>query len=361
MSTSAIELSNNRPLLWLDRARGLFNGIGYVTAVGVILACLWTLNDVLPEIFAGRLRLAAAHFVTGLWESLLAQIPGPILIPIAVNLAPRSGVRRVLWLFAAAVPMALWCLYFEGATHAYSWDARSVANLLEGLLTTSLVVGVCAYHSHSRGAADALLRTQIDRTSLDAELQRAHLKLLHAQIEPHFLFNSLSAVRALARIDRSGAVEMLDNLIRYFEAALPRLREEDVPLAQEMQLIDAYLGIFRVRMGARLAYEVVLPKNLETVRVPSMMLLTLVENALKHGVNAAVEGGFIRVSAKRVGDSLLLRVADSGCGLSLRHGHGTGLANVSQRLLLTYGERGILSLRDAEPRGTVASISIPIQ
>ncbi len=284
MSTSAIELSNNRPLLWLDRARELFNGIGYVTAVGVILACLWTLEETLPEIFAGQLRLATAHFVGGVWQSLVAQIPGPLLIPIAVNLAPRSGVRRIPWLLAAAVPMALWCLYYEGATHSYSWDARSVANLMEGLLTTSLVVGVCAYHSHSRGAADALLRTQIDRTSLDAELQRAHLKLLHAQIEPHFLFNSLSAVRALARIDRSGAVEMLDNLIRYFEAALPRLREEDVPLAQEMHLIDAYLGIFRVRMGKRLAYEVALPKNLETLRVPSMMLLTLVENALKHGM-----------------------------------------------------------------------------
>jgi LytS/YehU family sensor histidine kinase len=228
------------------------------------------------------------------------------------------------------------------------------------VLTTSLVVGVCAYHSHSRGAAAALLRTQIDRTSLDAELQRAHLKLLRAQIEPHFLFNSLSAVRALARLDRAGTVDMLDNLIRYFEAALPRLDAEEVPLAQEMQLVDAYLGIYRVRMGTRLGYEIALPKNLENVRVPTMMLLTLVENALKHGVNVALEGGFVRVSAARERDLVLLKVADSGHGLSMRHGHGTGLANVSQRLLLMYGERGVLSLRDAEPRGTVASISIPI-
>lgn len=252
----------------------------------------------------------------------------------------------------------MWCLYFE--KYHYSWDVSHIAQLLAAVLTTSLVVGVCAYHSHSRGAAAALLRTQIDRASLDAELQRAHLKLLRAQIEPHFLFNSLSAVRALARVDRAGTVEMLDNLIRYFESALPRLDAEEVPLAQEMQLVDAYLGIYRVRMGARLGYEIALPKNLENVRVPTMMLLTLVENALKHGVNVALEGGFVRVSATRERDRLLLKVADSGQGLAMRHGHGTGLANISQRLLLMYGEKGVLSLRDAEPRGTVASIAIPI-
>ncbi len=358
MNSPAIELSFRRPLLWLDRARGLFNGLGYVFMLGVVLACLWTAEEVLPELLAGHVQAAVQHFFSGFWASQFAMIPGPILVPIVVNVAPRTGSRRWFWLSVAALPMAVWCLYCEG--WSFSGDTRSAVQLFDAVVTTSLVVGVCAYHSYSRGAADALLRTQIDRTSLDAELQRAHLKLLRAQIEPHFLFNSLSAVRALARVDRAGTVEMLDNLMRYFEAALPRLQEEEASLMQEMQLVDAYLSIYRVRMGARLAYEVSLPKNLVNLRVPTMMLLTLVENALKHGVNAAVEGGFIRVSARRESDSLLLRVADSGQGLDMRHGRGTGLANISQRLLLMYGEKAVLSLRQAEPRGTVASISIPI-
>jgi hypothetical protein len=358
MNAPAIELSFRRPLLWLDRARGLFNGIGYVFMLGVILALLWTAQDVLPDLVAEHPQVALRHFLAGFWVSQIAMIPGPLLVPIVVNLAPRTGPRRWLWLLTAAVPMAVWCLYVEG--WRFEGDTLSVVRLLDAVVTTSLVVGVCAYHRYSRGAADALLRTQIDRTSLDAELQRAHLRLLRAQIEPHFLFNSLSAVRALARVDRAGTVAMLDNLIRYFEAALPRLHEEEAPLMQEMQLVDAYLSIYQVRMGARLGYEVALPKNLASLRVPTMMLLTLVENALKHGVNAAVEGGFIRVSARRESDSLLLRVADSGQGLDARQGQGTGLANISQRLLLMYGERAVLSLRQAEPRGTVASISIPI-
>jgi LytS/YehU family sensor histidine kinase len=91
------------------------------------------------------------------------------------------------------------------------------------------------------------------------------------------------------------------------------------------------------------------------------MLLTLVENALKHGVNVAVEGGFVKVSARRERDALILKVADSGRGMSARHGYGVGLANVRQRLLMVYGDAAVLSLTPAEPRGVVASISIPLR
>jgi len=358
MNAPAIELPGGRMFLSPDRLRGLFNGLGYVVALGLILAALWSLGSVMPQLLAGQFAAAGRLFLSNLWGGVLTEIPSPILVPVMVSLAPRSGVRRALCLLATAIPLAVWCLYVDG--YRFAWDIRSIAQPFDYVLTTSLVVGVCAYHSYSRDAAAALLRTQIDRTSLDAALQRAHLKLLRAQIEPHFLFNTLSAVRALARVDRAATVEMLDNLMRYFEAALPRLDAEEVPLVQEMQLVDAYLGIYRVRMGARLGYEISLPKNLENVRVPTMVLLTLVENALKHGVNVALEGGFVRVSAVRDRGLLLLKVADSGQGLSSRHGHGTGLANISQRLLLMYGEAAVLSLREAEPRGTVASVSIPI-
>jgi LytS/YehU family sensor histidine kinase len=220
-------------------------------------------------------------------------------------------------------------------------------------------VGVCAYHSYSREAADSLLRVRIGTTKMTAELQRAQLQLLRAQIEPHFLFNTLSVVRALARNDRAATIEMLDKLIHYFAAALPKLRENEVPLAEEMRLIDAYLAIYSARMGTRLAYDIALPDDLMQVTVPSMILLTLVENAVKHGVSPAVEGGSIRISAVTERGQLRLAVADSGRGLDLRHGHGTGLANIRQRLLMMYGPAAVRSLKPAQPRGVVASILMP--
>ncbi len=348
-----------RRWLLLDRARGLFNGFGYALVLTLVYITWGSLQGSLGDLTAGHLQPALRDFLLYLRISLISVIPGPILIPLAVNLAPRSYAGRAACLLAAAVPMFLWCEYIEGIV--YSWDWQSVGYVLDGLLTTSLTVGVCAYHSYSRAAAAALLHGRIEHTRLENERQRARLQLLQAQIEPHFLFNTLSVVRALAKDDRPATVAMLDHLIRYFGAALPRLRDGQVPLAQEAELVQAYLAIYRARMGTRLGYEVCIPEDLGALVIPSMLLLTLVENALKHGVSPIVEGGFIRVSAARERNALSLKVADSGRGLGVRQGRGAGLANIRQQLLMTYGSEATLSLRSAEPRGAIASVSIPVK
>ena len=206
-----------------------------------------------------------------------------------------------------------------------------------------------------------MLHRQIQSETLDAEVKQARLQLLRAQVEPHFLFNTLATVRTLARIDRPAAVDMIDNLMRYLAEALPRLRQDESALGEELRLIEAYLRIDQVRMGTRLAYEVPNPGDLATERIPTMLLLTLVENALKHGINPAVEGGFIRVSAMRERSTLVLKVADSGRGLTTEQGHGMGLANVRLRLMMLYGGKAVLSLARAESRGVVATVSIPLQ
>lgn len=357
MNTVAIGFPGGRPLLW-DRIRGLYSGFGYAVMVSLLMNFWGSVGYAFPQLASGSIWGSLHDFGVSAWYSALAMIPGPLLIPVAVNLAPRVGPRRLLWLLAAVIPMGWWCLHvIDGIEFGSNW--RSLGYTLDGLLSCGMVVGLCAYHSYSRTAADALMRTQIERAGLDAELQRAQLQLLRAQIEPHFLFNTLSVLRALARSDRAATVAMLDHLMRYFEAALPRLRDGEVSLMREMELVEAYLAIYRARMGPRLAYRVELPEDLQRVRIPPMMLLTLVENALKHGISPSVEGGFIRVSAAAEGESLLLKVADSGQGLDARHGHGTGLANIRQRLLLTYGPRAVLSLKPAEPRGVVACIAVP--
>jgi signal transduction histidine kinase len=358
MNIAAIALPYRELLSW-NRIRGLYNGVGYVVAMLLIQASWGSAQDAMPQLLAGQMYAFCQQFFTSAGWSLLTMLPAPAVMPLLVNLAPRAPVLRVAYRLTGVIFLAWWCLAVVEGVH-FGWDVNSLGFTLEGVLTVGLGVGVCAYHSSTREASDSLLRTRIERAGLEAELQHAQLRLLRAQIEPHFLFNTLSVVRALARNDPAATVEILDNVIRYFEAALPRLRENEVALMQELQLIDAYLKIYRARMGTRLTYEIVLPEDLAQVRVPSMILLTLVENALKHGVNPSVEGGIIRVSAVSEGNSIRLAVADSGPGLDFREGRGTGLANIRQRLLMMYGRAAVLSLKPAEPRGVVASIAIPV-
>jgi hypothetical protein len=343
----------------LDRARALFNGFGYALGFSLLYALWASMQGSLEYLASGNLPAVLPQFRADLAESLISVIPGPILAPLAINLPARSHLIRGIYIVVAAAAMFVWCERSAGIS--YSWDWASVGYILYGFLTTALVVGVCAYYVHSQVAADALVRQRIERDRLRVEQTRAHLQLLQAQIEPHFLFNTLSVVRALAKSDRAATVAMLGHLIRYFEAALPRLRRDVVPLTEEFELVDAYLAIYGARMGARLAYRISAPSDLGGLMIPPMMLLTLVENALKHGVGPAPEGGFIHVSATRQGDSLSLKVANSGAGLRVCQGHGTGLANLRQRLLMTYGEKASLSLLANGSQGVVASISVPVQ
>ena len=359
MNTTALTLARHRLLPW-DRIRGLFNGFGYIVMLTVVLNLWGGLQQALLKLLAVGWSGFFHLFLSIQWLDFWETVPGLLLIPPMVNLAPRAGPWRVVWILGCSVPLWWWCLGVAAGVH-FGWDWHSLGYMLDGFSSAGMVVGVCFYHSDSRAAADSLTRTQIQRASLDAELQRAQLRLLRAQIEPHVLFNSLSVERALARNDRAATVDMLDNLLRYFEAASPRLHEGEVPLAQELQLVEAYLAIYRARMGSRLVYSVDAPEGLAQERIPAMMLLTLVENALKHGVGPAVEGGCIRVSAERQRDALLLKVADSGRGMAVRHGSGTGLANIRERLLMMYGSRAVLSLRAAEPRGVVASVLLPLR
>jgi signal transduction histidine kinase len=357
MNTAAIALPHYRPFN-LDRLRGLYNGYSCALVVSVFLNLWWSLQATLPQLFGGSLLGFAQAFLVEGGYGFLAMVPGIAVAPVVVNLAPRAALPRFATLLALTIFMGWWCLWIEGIHWAWNWP--SLGHALDGLVTPGMVVGVLVYHNDRREAADELLRSQISRTSLDTQLMQARLQLLRAQVEPHFLFNSLSVVRALSRSDRAATVAMLDNLIRYFEAALPRLRQGEVLLCEELKLVEAYLAIYRARMGSRLGYQIEARADLGALKVPSMMLLTLVENAIKHGVSPAVEGGLIRVTAKREQEHLVLKVADTGRGLDARVGRGIGLANVRQRLVMMYGADAALTLRCADPRGVVASICVPV-
>jgi sensor histidine kinase YesM len=340
---------------WLARMRqrGLFVGMSYALAVTLGLMVAWDLDMFVWS--ALEHGIVAACRESGFFFIVMAahQLPSVPLLTISINLAPPSGVRRYLQLVATLLLMWGFCTLFFVIEGDYGWN-------LQGFLMQSLIVAACVYRSSARTAASRLMQREIEDSVLDADVKRARLQLLRAQIEPHFLFNTLATIRTLARIDLPAAVDMIDNLMRYLSEALPKLRQEESSLADELQLIDAYLRIHQIRMGTRLSYELMVPDDLCAERIPTMILLTLVENAVKHGINPAVEGGSIRVSASRERETLVLKVADSGQGLAATDGHGLGLANIRRRLAMLYGDAAILSLSRLASRGTVATVSIPM-
>jgi LytS/YehU family sensor histidine kinase len=152
---------------------------------------------------------------------------------------------------------------------------------------------------------------------------------------------------------------MLAQLIRYLRAALPRMRNQDVTLADELELVRAYLGVQQIRMGERLRTTIEAPAALLGAPLPPMMLATLVENAIKHGIGPLAEGGAIRVAAEREGEALVLSVADNGRGFAAASGTGVGLANIRARLAALYGAKASLRLEANSPRGVVATVRIP--
>jgi sensor histidine kinase YesM len=346
----------NHTVRWQRKLRtgGLFAGIGYAAMVTLGLMVAWDLDYFVSSLLEKGLATALKN-AGFFWLIMSAhQLPTVPILTAGVNLAPAAGVRRYLWLIALGLFIWFYCtmfFFFKGELD--SWNEQYA-------LMVGMIITACFYRSSARTTSTQLLQRQTESAALDADVKRARLQLLRAQIEPHFLFNTLATVRTLARIDRPAAIDMLDNLMRYLSEALPKLRQEESSLADELQLIEAYLRIHQIRMGKRLSYELQVPAQLAAERIPTMILLTLVENAVKHGINPTVDGGIIRVTATREQTALVLRVTDSGQGLAATDGHGMGLANIRRRLTMLYGDQAVLSLARAASRGVVATVSIPL-
>jgi signal transduction histidine kinase len=203
-------------------------------------------------------------------------------------------------------------------------------------------------------------RAARERAEMERALTDAKLAMLQAQIEPHFLYNTLANAQLLTRIDPKRADMMLGNLITYLRSGLPRAGESMSTLGREVERSRAYLEILKIRMGNRLSFEIDMPDALADVPFAPLMLQTLVENAIKHGLEPKTGGGVIRIEIASEADTLRISVIDNGVGLqSGTSGTGLGLKNMRERLKLTYGEAATLSLTPNVPSGMNATITIP--
>ncbi|MFO1312781.1 MAG: histidine kinase [Burkholderiales bacterium] len=197
-------------------------------------------------------------------------------------------------------------------------------------------------------------------TATEKELAVARLALLHAQVEPHFLYNTLGSAKYLVRSDPDGAERIIDNLILYLRHSLPRLDDAISMLGEEVERVRAYLEIMQIRMGARLRTELGVPDALKAVPFPSMMLQTLVENAIKHGLEPKSGGGTVWIMAADKGDRVAITVADDGIGFgSATAGSGIGLKNLRERLKLAYGPDASFDIASNFPSGVAATITVP--
>ncbi len=217
-----------------------------------------------------------------------------------------------------------------------------------------------------------LLHSQNYRTELEierrllAEAQQAEiaaqLAMLQAQIEPHFLFNTLANLRSLIKHDPHLAQLMLDHLNDYLRATLLRTRKARSTLAEEIALVTDLLCINQMRLGQRLTFTLNIPEHLMSATLPPLLLQPLVENALKHGIEPAIVGGNIDISAEQIGGQIKIKVSDTGLGMQVNAREpGIGLANVRARLASLYEQNAELSMSPLQPHGVVAELSFPFE
>ena len=205
-------------------------------------------------------------------------------------------------------------------------------------------------------------RAVATQTSTEKELAVARLNLLHAQVEPHFLYNTLASAQYLTRTDPQRADEMLGHLIQYLRHSLPRTQDELATLGDELERAIAYLEILKIRMGQRLTVQVDVPGELRGTRMPAMMLQTLVENAIKHGLEPRTAGGTVWIRARQSDDVVSITVADDGEGFNAQNtGTGIGLKNVRERLQLVFGGKASLAVVANFPSGVAATINVPAE
>ncbi len=333
----------------LAGAAHLFVAFLVISQAGPLLACLarrarWPLRIERVAVVGAILAGIALSFVADRWAS------GYVEREIKPALEQRGNVQVVLRRAEAPEPPTL--------SPANALLLAAIYALLGGGL------GLRAYFAEPGRLAELARERELRelrRREREADLR---LSLLQAQVEPHFLFNSLASLRALIRSDPARAERGLDALVAHLRATIPKLREGEgalqSTLGQQLDICTSYLDLMQVRMGDRLRYAVELDPALRALPFPPLLLISLVENAIKHGIEPKRGLGEVRIEAHAQDGRLRIRVLDDGAGLRAGLGAGVGLANVREQLALRYGEQARFSL-GARDGLTRAEIEIPLE
>lgn len=283
------------------------------------------------------------------------------------SLLPRWVVQVLAVAIGAALsPLAVQMLSVGGDFSAFAASRPMVRGYVLVTISAAIIgslfaLGALYRERDAQAHADAL-GFALERETLQRQAADARLQLMTAQIEPHFLLNTLANVQQLVESGSPQAVPVFRSLIAYLRAAMPQLHQQRATLGDEERLVRAYLELMLMRMPDRLAFTVEIDPALRTLAFPQMGLLTLVENAIRHGIDPGCDAGRIEVGARRdpARAELQIWVADTGVGLSEGAGSGLGLHNLQTRLVAFFGPGAGVTLEARAPRGVRAEIRVPM-
>ncbi len=317
-------------------------------------------------------------FFTLLFAWVTLALATPVILNLARKFPPVRPWAFSAWLVHAGACCTLclissaWAAGFERVLNPWADPSgagaygnrlwfRFFSGLISYLILYVAIVGV-GYALDSR---DRLARQQTETARLSEQLSRAQLDSVRRQIEPHFLFNSLNAIAGLVREGRNeAAVKTVAGLSDFLRRVLEDSNRQEVSLGEEIEYLQKYLEIQKVRFAERLAVKVKVPSELLHSQVPSLILQPMVENAIKHGIAKRAQGGEIRVSAARSNGMLKLTVYNDGPALVADRENGRsgiGISNTRTRLRSLYGESFELSLQNHGQHGVEAAVSVPFR
>lgn len=241
------------------------------------------------------------------------------------------------------------------------WFMNFVILAIIGLFATKAMMG-----GKKRAEAQTeQARANAEREALQRQVSEAKMQMMQAQVEPHFLFNTLASVEHLIETDPPRAAAMQRSLIKYLRAVLPQMRENTllINLGREVDLVQAYLDLLKMRMEERLNVVLEIPENLRTAAFPPMMLQSLAENAIKHGLECKAEGGTLLIKAELLDNILRVSVTDDGMGFGVvkSDSTGLGLTSIRERLKLLHGGSARLLIEPNQPNGVCATIEVPYE
>ncbi|MEM7251896.1 MAG: sensor histidine kinase [Pseudomonadota bacterium] len=334
-----------------DTWLGVVIGYGYTAVFSAAIAVLvWALG--VPKTFGLGLAISFAigfsvYSAFIVFEPFLRNRLPSLLVPIPITV------------IGLAVGLAIGGYILNGSP--WTFFARDWTTAAIGLFFG--VLGIIFFATTGKLAAtrEELAAAQIAQQRYERQLIESELKRLQAQIEPHFLFNTLSTITSLIDSRPGDARRTLEHLTDLLRSSLHRTRVEKTRLEEELSVVEAYLAILKIRMQDRLQFHFDISEQAAKWEMPPMLVQPLVENAVMHGLEPKIDGGSIAIEALVTDESLLvIRVTDDGPGIaSGSSALGTGLKNIRERLAGLYGEGATLSLQDNQPTGVVAKLTLP--